>query len=482
MAAMSPAYPTDPEDRERWEKARLMLRMLGDKHTLDLKKNQAQYLDPARLDAWGPPTLALNPFRSVIIQLAVLYDQDPIVQNVEPLSPEQATWMAALQPFRIARRHQAYVLALRESLYRISWSPPTAASPAGIDIREVTPDHVVVTASPVAPTVPLRIEEAVCRTPLNGKKESRAVWDCWDISDPTRPTFSIEEDIGGERKDVTRVFVEPVPYPYVDPSSGLPYLPYVVYHAEAHGCIWDPWGWGALVAGALDMSLLASFWIHVVKSASWQQKYGMDTELAGLSTADVPSGAAAGAAGKGVSRQRVTTDPASILMFNSKGDKQGSVNTLQASADPKAIIDAIMDYSRMIAESSGLSASDVELSAGSSGVAIQIRRDAVRRLQKAYEPHFRMGDEELLSKVALISNLFGEGAPVLPTTGWQVSYPGLPYSREEDAERLAGWDARIKLGLASRVDALMALSGLTREEASVALNRIASENRVFTGA
>ena len=480
MAATSPAYPSSPEDRARWEKTRLRLRLLSEEHDADLRRNMAAYLDPARLDAWGPPTIALNPFRSVISQLAVLYDQDPIVGNAEPLSPEQQTWMAALQPFRIAALHMQNVLACRESLYRIMWAPPTSASPAGIDIREVTGDCVVIYASPVAPSVPLRIEECVSRPSLRTKKEAM-VWDCWDIRDPARPTFSIEEDRDGERKDVTSTYVEAVPYPYIDPSTSLPYLPYVLYHAGAHGCLWDHWMWGALVAGSMDMSLLASFWIHIVKSASWQQKYGMDAELQGLESRDVPNTHSGTGVGKGVSRQRVPTDPASILMFASKGDKQGTVNTLQASADPAAVITAIQDYARMIAESSGLAASDVELSSGSSGVAIMIRRDGIRRLQKQFEKHFRAGDEELLMKVSLIANLFGEG-PALPTSGWSVSYPGLPFSREEDAERLAQWDARIKMGLASRVDALMALSGLTRDEASVELNRIASENRVFTGA
>lgn len=471
MTAATPVVlPASDEDRLRWEISKLRHRMLEGAYLRDLQTHMAKHLDPARLDAWGPPTMALNAFKAFIDQLAVLYDAEPAVSNPD-LTPEAASYLNSLNLFCRHKQHQRYVLGLRESLLRIHWLPGNQAASPGIAVRIVTPDAVVVTALASAPTAPIRIEEAVWRVdPMT--KAGGWTWDLWSIEDPANPYFRIEQDDGqGQRKDVTAKYVADPTYAYIDPDSGHPYLPWVLCHAEDSGRLWSPTEWHELVSGSMDIGLLASFWIHVVKDASWSQKVGIDVDLAGLS----PAGAGA------TSRQRVSTDPASLLMFRSLGDRSGSLNSLQTSADPKAIIEAIVIFARMIGESMGLSAADVERSQAESGVAIQLRRDAIRRMQARFAPQFRKGDLEMLRKVAMISNTFAPaGTPLLPTSGWSITYPGLPYSREEMAERFAALRERVEFGVASKVDVILAEHpNWTREQAVAELTRIQAENRQF---
>lgn len=466
--------PSSDGDKNRWESTRTKRRILADKHRQDLVEYFGKHMDPSRQDAWGPPTIALNVFRSVISQLAVLYDKPPTITNTIELSPDQATYINALRPFRLGQRHQQNVLGLRESLYRISWAPATTASPGGIELRLVTPDQVVIKASQAAPEVPLIVEESVirCSRLSEGKKQKEeAVWDVWDISDPENPSFRICRVAKGCLVDVTSEFVEPAAYPFRD-QNGTPFLPFVLYHAASHGRIWDEFQWDALIQASFDMALLATFWIHVVKNASWAQKYGVDVELQGLSNK---------AGMQGESRQRVGTDPSSIILFRKiAGAQSGTVGVLQQASDPKGVIASIANYMAMCLDSSGFSSSDVEITAAQSGVAIQIRRDALRRIQAQFEPLFAQSDSELLSKIAMISNLFKEDQyPPLPEKGWVVQYAGLPFSREEETERLTAWKERIDLGLASKVDYLMAEKGMDRPQAIAYLTQIQTENRQF---
>lgn len=469
--ARKTVLPPSREDQARWEATRLRRRiMTAQGWELDLGQHMAKHLDPARMEAWGPPSLALNMYKSVVSQLSVLYTANPVVQN-PALTPEGEEWLQSQNIWSQHSRLCREVIGLREGLIRLAWNPGHHASPGGITLRRVNPDYVVAYASPLAPTVPLRIEEAVQRRDPHTKEEVWT-WDVWDISDQYAPVFQIVEDTK-ERKDVTHQYAPDMAghYPYVDLESGVPYLPWVMYHAEDTGGLWG-WGeWSELVHGTMDLAVLASFWIHSVKDASWAQKYGLNVRLRGMSTA-----------GQGkAARSRISTDPASILLFETDAGQAGGLGSFAQSADPNAIIDAIRKYVTMVSTSMGLSASDLEVAQAESGVAIQLRQSAIRRMQKQYTPHFRRGDQELLHKVAMITNLYsGDQAPPLPTSGWEVSYPALPMSKEElhDLFELRGRE--LDLGLISRVDILMERNpGMTREQALDKLQQIQREQALL---
>lgn len=466
------AVPPGTEDQARWESTRLRRRMLTSKGwELDLGQHMARHLDPTRMEAWGPPSLGLNMFKSVVNQLSVLYKKAPIVNNPD-LSPEAAEWLDKQNVFSQHQRLNKDVVGLRDGLLRIAWNPGHHAADPGISIRRVEPDYVVAQATTLAPTVPIRIEEAVERTDENG--ETAWYWDVWDISDAQNPYFRIET-ADKERVDVTRIFAPEMVgnYPYRSLETGAPFLPWVLYHAEDSGSLWG-WGeWNELVWGSLDLALLTSFWIHCVKDSSWAQKYGINVRLRGMSTA-----------GEGkTTRSKISTDPASILLFETEAGQSGSLSSFTPSSDPMKIIQSINQYISMLAENIGLNSSDIERTQAESGVAIQLRNDAVRDKQAEYTPHFRKGDEELLAKIGMIANLFsGPAAPPLPTSGYNVVYPAMPLSKEELRELFDLRKEELDLGLISKVDLMMERHpGMTREEAIMRLQEIQRENLLLGG-
>jgi hypothetical protein len=322
-----------------------------------------------------------------------------------------------------------------------------------------------------APTVPVRIEHAVNRiNPEEGIEQQ--YWDIWDISDPSKPYFAILTT-DEERKNVTRLFIpenELGNYPYINPETKIPFLPWVLYHAKDTGNLFCPNEWGELVSGTMDMALLYSFYIHIVKDASWAQKYGIDVELNGLENVS---------AGK-ASMQRVGTDPSSILMFSSKdGNTSGSLNTFTTATDAKSVIESIKIFAGAIVANIGIPPQDLQKTQSESGVAIKLKKDSVRKFQSSFAPNFKIGDVEYLEKSAMISNLFSDASsPALPISGYNVKYTSLPLDNDEISKEVDIGMRLIEQGLMSKIDLLMKINESleTREEAIDKLREIKIEN------
>jgi len=463
--------PAAPEDTTRWRATKLRRRLLEGAWQRDLQEHMAHHLEAARQAAWGPATQALNLFRSVVTQLAVMYEVVPTVRNPN-LDETQAQYLMSMNLFSKHKQHQKNVIGLRESFIRVHWDSETHVSKSGVSLRLVTPDCLVVFASPQQPTVPLRIEEAVMRKDPT-TKETIPTWDVWDILNPEAPFYRIESnDAHGKRADISSKWG-------VDSSSeayrfrwedGRPYLPWVRYSAEDTGKMWDTYGWNELVWATLDLGLLMTFYLHTSKNASWDQKFGLDVMLAGGKSTKNESTA---------TRNAVGTDPSSILLFESRGDKPGSLSSFTTPADPKGQIEAIQIYARAVTDSLGLVGGESQMTQSQSGIAIQLRRDAVRRQQAGFEVQARVSDLELLQKVSSISNIFSpEGTPLLPVEGWSIAYPGIPMTREEILEMLEVRQREVDLGLASLADLYMDRHpGVTRQEAMAALREVAKEKR-----
>jgi hypothetical protein len=257
--------------------------------------------------------------------------------------------------------------------------------------------------------------------------------------------------------------------------DGTPYLPWVIYHAADKGQMWDEREWHELVHGTYLIALLWTFWTHALKEASWEQKYMVDLMLQGLQTKGKDAAV----------RQRVTVDPGSILAFKSQRDSEGrptggTVSSIGAAVDPKAMAEAILLYQQVVATHLGVSPADIQTtSAGEqSGIAISLTRAGLRKMQRRYMPQFKAGDEELLQKVAWTHNLFGDPLlPKLPPDGYTVSYPALPLAPDEMAAILDRHAKLAEFGIESAVDLMMALdSGLTRDAAMERLRMVAREN------
>jgi hypothetical protein len=84
-----------------------------------------------------------------------------------------------------------------------------------------------------------------------------------------------------------------------------------------------------------------------------------------------------------------------------------------------------------VALSAGLSPSDISRQSGDarSGYALAVSKSGQREAQKKFAPVFRMGDEELLAKTAMLSNRFlGTN---IAEDGYRVSYHSMPLTPEE---------------------------------------------------
>jgi hypothetical protein len=448
----------------------------GHEWKIDLLDHMSQHLDPARLNAWGPPAMGVNLYRSFISQITQPQSSDPTLTNTGPLSEEQQQYLGDLPLWSQHLQKSMYLAGLREVLVRVTWAKGNQAGGKGIYLDVVTPERIVVKDSPEAPGRPLRIEWATKR--INpGTKAVEWTWDVWSIEDATAPYFRVEgvetDPKTGERKNLTAIYAPDMvgQWEWWNEGGGegrTPYLPWVLYHAVDNGRLWSWHEWTELLCAALDLALLLSFWIHIVKDASWAQKFGIGVRLRG--TANPPKGK------EGASR--ISTDPSSLLMFEAAASGTSQVGVLEPSADPDTVIQAIRSFLSIVAMNMGLGAADIEIAQAQSGVAIQLRYDAVRRLQKVYLPGLRRGDLELVALVAKVSNGFGDGVPQLPLDGWQIAYPQLPLTKEEQSDRLDMREREMALGLISLVDLYLDRHPeLTREDAIQKLGEIEIEKR-----
>jgi hypothetical protein len=116
-----------------------------------------------------------------------------------------------------------------------------------------------------------------------------------------------------------------------------------------------------------------------------------------------------------------------------------------------------------------------------SGYAIEITRDGQRHAQRRYLPGFRRADRFLLAVTAAVAKAHGvAGAEALPTSGYDVHYPGLPLSLEERRVRYEEHAAQAALGLSSVVQLYAQVHGVTEAEARVRLDQIAADRARYS--
>jgi len=282
------------------------------------------------------------------------------------------------------------------------------------------------------------------------------VWDTYDIRDPLFPYFFSSSKEPGETDtfgDLTeKVWGEVYTYPWWD-SAGKPYLPYVLYHAQKTGKLWDYTELSELVEGSLNCAMYQTYFGHVMRQASWPQRYTVGVEIAGIDK--IKTGTEAG-------KSEVTVDPTAVLQMQLTQDSGGqfSIGQWTASADPVQIQDAAANYERRVAAMAGISPADIQRVAGDprSGHAIAITKEAQREAQRRFEPQFRAGDEELLRKSAAMLGY--------PEEGWSVTYHAIPLTPEEIEAHRNDVLQQLAAGLLKKEDAWLRLNpGKTKEEA-----------------
>lgn len=478
---LKPLAP-NPDEQQRWNHSALRKRMIIGAWEQDLEEELARHLPADRREAWGPADLSSNPFEQITRQLSVLYHEVPAVTNLNGdisalTSREGLVTKAGL--WQLMQRAQQMVIGLRESAIRIDVNPHIegAASIApGIQYRIVTPDLLYCEAHPDQPDIPVYYQEARLR-----EYEGKPIWvaDVMDIRDPNLPLFGmfiIEKD-GSLGRDVSEEFMgHPThrgeDYPYRD-GAGNPFLPVVLYHAEKTGFLWDSYNASQMVYGSLTSAVLYSMWVHLVRDACWSQKYVAGLSVAGLSQIDQNEIAR---------RSSIATDPSSILVFTQDPDAQGQplVGSFSIPTDPHALLESISKYEMRVGLAAGLSPSELSRTNGDprSGYALAVSKSGQREAQKKFAPVFRLGDEELLAKTAMLSNRFLGTS--LPEDGYRVSYHSMPLTPDEMRAQREDITAKMQAGLISPVQAVMMMyDDMDEREAREYLLQIRRERAEF---
>ncbi len=478
---IKPLAPT-ADEQERWSHTALRKRMIIGAWEQDLEDELARHLPADRREAWGPADLSSNPFEQITRQLSVLYHEVPAVTNLngdisaltarEGLVTQAGLW-------QLMQRAQQMVIGLRESAIRIDVNPHVKGSPTiapGIQYRIVTPDLLYCEAHPDQPDIPVYYQEARLR-----EFEGKPIWvaDVLDIRNPEEPIFGMYEigKDGSLGKDMSVEFMghpthRGADYPYRD-GEGNPFLPVVLYHAEKTGFLWDAYNASQMVYGSLTSAVLYSMWVHLVRDACWSQKYVAGLSVAGLSQIDQNEIAR---------RSSIATDPSSILVFTQDPDAQGQplVGSFSIPTDPHALLESISKYEMRVGLAAGLSPSELSRTNGDprSGYALAVSKSGQREAQKKFAPVFRLGDEELLAKTAMLANRFLGTS--LPEAGYRVSYHSMPLTPDEMRAQREDIIAKMQASLISPVQAVMMMyEDMDQREAREYLLQIRRERAEF---
>lgn len=447
----------------RWSEARRRRRMLqGDWHT-DLKNWMVQMVDERRLDRWRRLDMSKNLFSSIVNQLSVLYDAQAVVWREDGNTAAEEALKTALVDsgfWQIAAHNQMMVLGLREGAIRVH--PVVRDGTTRITYSIVTSDVYHAVASPDTPDEP----HTGYHYRLRPMPESEALaWtrDAFSIVNPEQPTFRVEdpdgEDVTEKFPGVERLIGDDYVFRFAD---GTPYIPMPLYHALRTGRLFD-WTRGVeLVDGSLQVAGYWSLWGHILRDASFPQRYLINAEIQG---AEVKGDSAT-----------VLVDPAAVVSLHSRpGEGPPSAGQWQPGGDVEAVGRAIQSFASDLAGGFDISPNEIKRvhgDAARSGYAIEVTKEGQRNAQRKYAPQFMRADLQLLSQTAALLGL--------PDTGWSIRYTGVPSTFSERQLLIDEYRTRVELGLSSPVDVLAALDDISEDDARAKLRRFRTDNAEFT--
>lgn len=370
-----------------------------------------RHLGRKKARAIGPLDMSRNGLLRAVNRWAVSYTPPPLVGG---LSEELALLIgdATGQPTvkRYAKlggrpmpssmvshlaRCQRFTLACRECGVNVAWGKDRPI------LRVVTPDLLDGFADPELPGQPVVLREA--RERRIGDRWVRVV-DEWSVQDPERPTYRVLA--GGELDAATQVLAgaedltrqalgetfDGDDYPWRwEAGTGAPYIPWVIYHAEEHGELWDPYAGIELSEGALYVAVLWSYWGHMVKDAGFPQRWTIGLVPAG---ADTGEGDADGSQG-------VETGPATILHLVAEDpSRPGATGQWGPGADVRTVQEAITAYEQNLEDNL---IPPIEFSS-TGGDPLESARKAREQRIRAFAPANRQYDCMLFERIAAVAS------------------------------------------------------------------------------
>lgn len=451
MLALDTPLPSSEWPRIRH--TRLRLRMLEGRWKDDLRGAIVERVGELRARAWGIPATIASPLRDLAEAVSVLYREVPTVAG----DGELAGRVEAAGLWRLRARSQRLAEALNACAVRVD------VDGGRLTYRIVTPDLLMGRSRPGRPGVPEMLREARLRV-IDG----RAEWciDELDIvgADPSAPSPHYRVIHGRSGEDITervlgaRYEGESYPYRYAD---GRPFLPYQLDHASGAPLdLWEADARTESVDGTLLAGVLAALIDHAALQAAWPQRYAVGV---------VPLGVEERTDSRGGTAATVVADPTAIMLFGADGEAQPLIGQWQTAADVGALQDLYERRLSMLAQTWGLSPSDLVRTGGDprSGVALALSRQGIRDVQQQRAPVYRGGDERLLALSAALLNratgsTYAEG-------GYAVTYQLLPLSAQEQAQLVAETLELLDRDLLSREEARARILG---EDIATAAQRL----------
>lgn len=461
-----PPAPSNPEEASRWEHTRHRRALKEGRWARLLEDRLQVQLGSVRRQAIGLPAMSSNRFDEISNELATLYDAPPDVSHntaggaVDELCGSNGL-IARAGLWPQMARFQSMVIALREMWMRVD------VDDGRLVYRPVPPDMTIAEADPSRPTVPLAYAEIRLR---HIRGEAQWAWDVLDIRDPAAPSYTVRlAKDGGMGEDVTLEVLgaeySGAAYPYRR-ADGTPILPVVLYHASLYGDrLFDAFHGIEIYEGSLDLSVLDTYLHHVLRDASYPQRWAIGVRVAG---SDMVDGGTRG------QRVEVVTDPTTILMLDAAMEQQPQVGQFDAGADCEKIEATIAAIAHRLATAAGLAPTELQRTSGSakSGYAISLSQDGKRTAQRKYVMQFRDADERL---VAVSATLYNRAMGTqFPEGGYSVHYREIPLSPEELASRRAHAMEMMEAGLMDKVEALRLFGSLSHEDAVARLEQIAA--------
>lgn len=462
--------PTTDIDQLRWEHSRLRRNMLMGTWEWAVVTAMREQYSLLNVQNMGRPATSINLFANATLQSSILHDEEALITNPE-LGDAADEWALVAEQCHLRSILQELchkVIGLREGFL---FMVPT---PTSIQLEVITPDEILVdktTGDASKPTAIRRAMTFMVPKAVGGVPEPRDCWECWDVSDPSAPTHRV---IDGENLDITSiVFPDETEYPFQDADGA--FLPFAFYRAKYTSETFDPFVGSELVHGTLDVAVMNTMQGVIIRNCAYPQAYLFDGEVPGMSIADSPNSYV------GAPPSTIDLAPNSIIRLKSTGQPgSGKIGQL-AAVDAKTMGDAIQMRLAATLDNAGISPDDITSGGASqSGVAIQLKASAKRRIALTYVPIFRSQDEQALGLICRTHNLFYPDAPALPTTGWKVDYQLPAVSVSEVLDDLQADQILIAMGLKSLVDVAQKLYALDDPAAAVAkLQEIQRLNLMF---
>lgn len=468
---------------ERWLEQRRRRRILYGEWKDDLYLRAGELVGQVRRDAWRFLDMSANPLRQLCDQFSTLYDREPQVRRSMGAS---AAALAAMEValddagyWAVMQRVQRDTVGLRECFVRLD-----TADDGNLVVEQVFPDMVGQVAYDRTGRLLRRYEQLVEREDPTTQRPAW-FWDVLEVTPDGVGRYRVVRDRGGraDGEDVSSTFLRTSTgarapdgglsgpdYPYLH-ADDTAYVPVARYRAAVLGVRhWDHHEWQEVVEGTLNVATYWSFWGHVLRAASWPQRYAVGLQPAG----------AGQRGGDQTVRHEVITDPATLLLLDRSEQSEGQpiVGQFSPGGDPLTLAKAVERYESRIAAAVGVSPSDLTRTSGDprSGYALAVSREAQREQQARLKPAFRQGDSVALSIVASLLN--GHPAwPEVPEDGWRPEYVALPRSADERrADREEAFELLDRQYI-DEVEAMRRISGhtMSRAEAEAELARVRSE-------